>query len=89
MGKLSETQEFIFAKNEELAVEGINSIDYWFARYDIDLDEYQEHQDMMLYHITSDPNFHRESVEQKLRVIITQGFLLGVVYGRRREGDEF
>jgi hypothetical protein len=89
MSRLEDVHHEIFAKAEELAVEGISITNYWFARANIDREEYLAYQDRLIADIITDEDFLQLPEYLQLRVIVTHGFLHGLVYGRGKQDNEF
>lgn len=72
----------------ELHSEGINFIDYWLARCNIDPDEFLEVQGYLIKNMAGVPTFAKMTMAQKLLTLTAQSFFLGLVYGRTKADDE-
>lgn len=89
MSRLEEIRDLVLAKAEELDVEGNDIVQYWFARCNIDRDEYLDMSDDMIRQTFADEFFQSLSGFEKLRVLVLNGFILGLAFGRGKEDSEF
>lgn len=89
MSRLDEVHDLLAETQEELIQDNVSIVTYWFARCNIDRDEYLNFIDQMIKTVVEEENFSDCSNLEKLRILVTHGFVLGLVYGREKQENEF
>lgn len=88
MSRLQEIHDLLAETQEELEEQNLSIVTYWFARCNIDRDEYMGFIDVIIQSIVEDEDFAECTTHEKLRVLMTHGFILGLVYGREKQENE-
>jgi hypothetical protein len=89
MNRLEEIVENLEAAASELENEGVNIVDYWLARTNIEHEDFEEFLNETLAGIVDDPEFAGLKPVSAAKIFITHGFLAGLMYGRGKEESEF
>lgn len=89
MSRLEEIHTQLSEMQLELEEEGVSVVSYWFARCNIEKDEYMELLDTIIETIVTEADFPELTAKEKLRILVTYGFIFGVVYGREKQENEF
>lgn len=89
MGRLDEVLEILASTSDELREEGVNTLDYWLARCNLEGDEYFEWMQELLLAVIRQPGFNRMSKQKQIMSIATHAFLAGLILGREKKENEF
>lgn len=89
MGRLQEVVQEYLETGSEVHDEGVNIVEYWFARCNIDKDEFMDTMVHFVNGTLTAPGFRELSPGSRSLAVLTQGFLLGMLYGRTKADDEF
>ena len=88
MERLSEVWYELAAEAVSLEGDGVNVLEYWLARCNIDEDDFFDWQRSAIPNMLEDEHFIKLDTPSKISALVSQGFILGLVYGMRRMEDE-
>lgn len=89
MGRLDEVLEILASTSDELREEGVNTLDYWLARCNIESEEYYAWMQELLLAVIHQPEFDQMPKHKQIMSIATHAFLAGLILGREKKENEF
>jgi len=89
VGRLDEVLEILSEQSDELSEEGVNTLDYWLARCNIDKDEYFEWMVDYIRGIMNQDWWENASNRNRIMSVATHAFLAGLILGREKRESEF